>query len=131
MRSVDQRGVKNLVSKPMIAQQFEIAAQINGHGLMPIIEPEVTISIADKAEAEAEVILLNEILAQLDALPARSTSDAKADIANRVEDLYKPLVDHPRVMRVVALSGGYNRDGCKCQMLALKMMVSLQVFHAP
>ena len=90
-----------------VAQQFEVAKQILGHGLMPIIEPEVTISIADKAEAED--ILLDEILKQLDNVPAGRKIMLKLTLPTKA-NLYKPLVDHPRVMRVVALSGGYTRD---------------------
>lgn len=94
----------------IVAQQFDVGRQILGHGLMPIIEPEVTISIADKAEAED--ILLAEILKQLDALGEGKQVMLKLTLPNK-ENLYKPLVDHPRVMRVVALSGGYSRqDAC-------------------
>lgn len=93
--------------KAVVAQQFEVGKQILGHGLVPIIEPEVTISIADKAEAEA--ILLNEIKAQLDALSADQNVMLKLTLPEEV-NLYQPLVDHPRVMRVVALSGGYSRE---------------------
>ena len=81
--------------------------QILSHGLMPIIEPEVTISIADKAEAEE--ILRAEMLKQLDALPANLQVMLKLTLPETA-NFYKPLVDHPRVMRVVALSGGYSRD---------------------
>lgn len=91
----------------VVTQQFEVARQILSHGLMPIIEPEVTISIADKAQAEE--ILLGEIIKQLDALPADKQVMLKLSLPT-VPNLYKPLVSHPRVMRVVALSGGYSRD---------------------
>ena len=91
----------------IVQQQFDIGKQILAHGLMPIIEPEVTISIADKAEAED--ILLAEILKQLDALPEDQQVMLKLTLPTKA-NLYKPLVDHPRVMRVVALSGGYSRD---------------------
>ncbi|MBU3261199.1 fructose bisphosphate aldolase [Roseovarius sp. PS-C2] len=93
--------------KAVVAQQFEVAKQILGHGLIPIVEPEVTISISDKAEAED--ILLSEIAAQLDALPEDQQVMLKLTLPE-TDNLYKPLVDHPRVMRVVALSGGYSRD---------------------
>lgn len=91
----------------VVAQQFEVGKQILSHGLMPIIEPEVTISIADKAQAEE--ILLGEITKQLDALPADKRVMLKLSLPT-VPNLYKPLVSHPRVMRVVALSGGYSRE---------------------
>lgn len=92
--------------KAVVAQQFEIGMQVLSHGLMPIIEPEVNITIADKAEAET--ILRGEILAQLDALPTDKQVMLKLSLPS-VENFYKPLVDHPRVMKVVALSGGYSR----------------------
>lgn len=91
----------------VVAQQFEVGAQILAHGLVPIIEPEVTISIDDKAEAEG--ILLAELNKNLDALPADKQVMLKLTLPETV-NLYKPLVDHPRVLRVVALSGGYSRE---------------------
>ncbi|OOY28616.1 fructose bisphosphate aldolase [Thioclava sp. L04-15] len=93
--------------KAVVDQQFELGAQVLGHGLMPIIEPEVTISIADKAEAEE--ILLSEILTHLDALPEGKQVMLKLSLPTKA-NLYKPLVDHPKVLKVVALSGGYSRD---------------------
>ncbi|KPP87253.1 MAG: fructose-bisphosphate aldolase, class I AldO [Rhodobacteraceae bacterium HLUCCA08] len=105
MRSVisaaDPVGIKAIV-----AQQFEIGGQILSHGLMPILEPEVTITIADKAEAEA--ILRDEILAHLDALPEGQQIMLKLSLPS-IDNFYAPLIDHPKVMRVVALSGGYAR----------------------
>lgn len=91
----------------IVAQQFEVGKQILGHGLMPIIEPEVTISIPDKSEAE--IILLGEISKQLDLLPEGQEIMLKLTLPE-VANHYKTLVDHPKVMRVVALSGGYSRD---------------------
>ena len=94
----------------VVAQQFEVGKQILAHGLVPIIEPEVTISIPDKAKAED--ILLAEITKQLDALPADKQVMLKLTLPTK-PNLYRPLVQHPRVMRVVALSGGYSReDAC-------------------
>ncbi|UWP90080.1 fructose bisphosphate aldolase [Aliiroseovarius crassostreae] len=93
--------------KAVVAQQFEVGKQIIGHGLVPIIEPEVTISIEDKAEAEA--LLLAEIKAQLDALPEDQTVMLKLTLPETANH-YKALVDHPRVASVVALSGGYSRE---------------------
>lgn len=93
--------------KANVDQQFDIGLQVLAHGLVPIIEPEVTISINDKAEAEA--ILLSEITRRLDALPGDVHVMLKLTLPETA-NLYKPLVDHPRVMRVVALSGGYSRD---------------------
>jgi fructose-bisphosphate aldolase class I len=109
------RSVINLPSKDGIhavaAQQFDAAARIAEHGLMPIIEPEVSIKSPGKAAAEA--ILLAELTKKLDALPNRSQVMLKLTIPD-VPDLYAPLVNHDRVIRVVALSGGYTRvDACK------------------
>jgi fructose-bisphosphate aldolase class I len=91
----------------IVAQQFEIGKQILGHGLMPILEPEVNIKIADKAEAEK--VLLGTIQRHLDTVPTGQRVMLKLSLPT-VANLYKPLVDDPRVMRVVALSGGYSRD---------------------
>jgi fructose-bisphosphate aldolase class I len=112
------RSVINLPSKDgvesVVAQQFEVAAQIAGHGLMPIIEPEVSIKSADKAGAET---LLREALTRhLDALPGDRQVMLKLTIPD-VPDFYAPLIAHPRVARVVALSGGYTRDDA-CRRLA-------------
>ncbi len=90
-----------------VAQQFEVGGTILDHGLVPIIEPEVTISIADKAEAED--ILAAEIAKNLDALPEGRDVMLKLTLPETANH-YKALVDHPRVLRVVALSGGYSRD---------------------
>ena len=99
--------------KAIVAQQFEVGKQILSHGLMPIIEPEVTISIGDKSEAED--ILRDEILAQLDALPGDKQVMLKLTLPNTANQ-YKPLIDHPRVMRVVALSGGYSRNDANAKL---------------
>ena len=105
MRSViDAASRKGIVAN--VDQQFDIAGQILDQGLMPIIEPEVTISIADKAAAEA--ILRDEILRHLDALPGDRQVMLKLTLPS-ADNHYKPLIDHPQVMRVVALSGGYSR----------------------
>jgi fructose-bisphosphate aldolase class I len=112
------RSVINLPSKAgiaaIVAQQFEVAAQIDRHGLMPIVEPEVSIKGPDKAGAEA--ILLAELERGLDALPRNRQVMLKLTIPD-VSDLYAPLIKHERVARVVALSGGYTRTEA-CQRLA-------------
>jgi fructose-bisphosphate aldolase class I len=112
------RSVINLPSKPgiaaVVAQQFEIAAQIDRYELMPIIEPEVSIRSPDKAGAEA--ILLAELTRELDALPRTRQVMLKLTIPE-VPDLYAPLISHERVARVVALSGGYRRAEA-CERLA-------------
>ncbi|MDR7034052.1 fructose bisphosphate aldolase [Mesorhizobium sp. BE184] len=112
MRSViDAANPKGIAA--VVAQQFEIGRQILGHGLVPIIEPEVTISIPDKAEAED--ILLAEIRKHLDEVPAGKQIMLKLTLPNKA-NLYKPLIDDPRVMRVVALSGGYSRDDANAKL---------------
>jgi fructose-bisphosphate aldolase class I len=108
------RSVINLPSKSGIAaiaaQQFEVGAQIAEHGLVPILEPEVSIKSPDKGGAEA--ILLAEITRQLEAAPDGYKLMLKLTIPD-VPDIYAPLVNHPRVAKVVALSGGYTRaDAC-------------------
>ena len=106
MRSVIKKASKEGIAR-VVAQQFEVANEIIAAGLIPIIEPEVDINIPDKAAAEE--ILQEEILKHLDKLPATSDVMLKLTLPT-VADFYKPLVDHPRVVRVVALSGGYSRE---------------------
>lgn len=91
----------------VVAQQFEVGKQILAAGLMPIIEPEVNIKATDKKEAEA--LLKAAILKQLDALGADQKVMLKLSIPT-VDGFYSELVQHPKVVRVVALSGGYSRD---------------------
>ena len=91
----------------IVAQQFAVGAQVLAQGLMPILEPEVTISIADKAQAEA--LLQDEILRHLNALPKGTQVMLKLSLPTH-PNTYLPLVNHAGVMRVVALSGGYPRE---------------------
>lgn len=93
--------------KAVVAQQFELGKEVVAAGLVPIIEPEVNISSPTKAEAED--ILKSEILAQLDALEDGQDVMLKLTIPTQ-DGLYDKLADHPRVMRVVALSGGYSTE---------------------
>ena len=106
MRSVvklaNQQGIADVV-----AQQFEVGKQILAAGLVPIIEPEVDINSAEKAEAEA--ILKAEIIKQLDALDEGQEVMLKLTLPEAA-DFYSECVKHPRVLKVVALSGGYSRD---------------------
>jgi Fructose-1,6-bisphosphate aldolase len=90
-----------------VAQQFEVGNRILAHGLVPILEPEVNIKIADKAEAED--LLLAAIRKHLADVPAGKQIMLKLSLPTKA-NLYRPLVEDPRVMRVVALSGGYSRD---------------------
>jgi fructose-bisphosphate aldolase class I len=94
----------------IVAQQFALGDQIAAHGLVPILEPEVLIKSPQKAQAEA--LLLAEVLKHLDALPPERQVMLKVTIPD-VPDLYAPAIAHPRMQRVVALSGGYTRaDAC-------------------
>ncbi len=93
--------------KAVVAQQFEVARQVIAAGLVPIVEPEVNINSATKAEAEA--ILRDEILAELNSLDESQNVMLKLTIPSEA-NFYDPLADHPRVLRVVALSGGYTTD---------------------
>jgi len=93
--------------KAVVAQQFEVGRQILRAGLVPIIEPEVDINSSTKAEAEA--ILKAEILAELNTLAEGQEVMLKLTLPN-VDNFYAELVAHPRVVRVVALSGGYSRE---------------------
>jgi fructose-bisphosphate aldolase class I len=110
MRSVIEKNSPAGIAA-VVKQQFEYGAQIDAGGLMPILEPEVSIKTPDKAGAEKT--LRDEIIKGLDALPADKQVMLKLTIPD-VADFYKPLIDHPRVLRVVALSGGYTRtEACK------------------
>ena len=92
--------------RAVVQQQFKVGNQVLAAGLVPIIEPEVTIDIADKAEAEQ--ILLNEITIALDNVPEGQQIMLKLTLPE-VANTYAALNDHPKVMKVVALSGGYDR----------------------
>jgi fructose-bisphosphate aldolase class I len=108
---IDAANPKGIAA--VVDQQFEVARQVLAHGLVPIIEPEVTISIADKAQAED--ILLAEIRKHLAGVPAGKQVMLKLTLPTKA-NLYKPLIDDPRVMRVVALSGGYSRDDANAKL---------------
>lgn len=90
-----------------VAQQFQIGKQILSHGLTPIIEPEVTITISDKQDAET--ILRDKLLAHLDGVPEGQQVMLKLSLPSTANH-YQSVIAHPKVMRVVALSGGYSRD---------------------
>ena len=90
----------------VVAQQFEVGKQVLAHGMMPIIEPEV--NIKSETRAECDEILLEEILKNLDQLPEGQQVMLKLSLPV-VPGKFDALVDHPKVLRVVALSGGYKR----------------------
>jgi len=109
------RSVINRASKPgiaaVVAQQFDVAGQISAHGLMPIIEPEISIKSPDKAGCET--LLRDTLLGQLDALPKGTRVMLKLTLPE-IADFYMPLIKHAGVARVVALSGGYTRaEACR------------------
>lgn len=102
IKQVDASGTKDVVS-----QQFEVAGQIIAAGLMPIVEPEVDIHCP--ARAKAEELLKAAILEKLDELPAGQLVMLKLTLPER-DDFYADCIRHPKVLRVVALSGGFSRD---------------------
>ncbi|WP_165323578.1 fructose bisphosphate aldolase [Rhizorhabdus phycosphaerae] len=109
-----ERSVINLANREGIAaivkQQFEVGQQVLAGGLMPIIEPEVNIKSPERAEADQ--ILLDELTKALDAMTGEDKVMLKLSLPAKA-GLFDALVDHPRVLRVVALSGGYSRpDAC-------------------
>jgi fructose-bisphosphate aldolase class I len=110
-----ERSVINLANSDGIAavvrQQFDVARQVLSHGMVPIIEPEVNIKSAERDAADR--ILLGSILDNLDAIPEGQRVMLKLSIPAEA-GLFKPLIDHPKVLRVVALSGGFSReDACR------------------
>jgi fructose-bisphosphate aldolase class I len=113
-----ERSVINQANEAGIAavvgQQFELATQVLRHGLVPIIEPEVNIKSADRGASDA--ILRDEILRHLDRLPEGEQVMLKLSIPSEA-GLFQPLTEHPRVLRVVALSGGFSRSEA-CEQLA-------------
>jgi fructose-bisphosphate aldolase, class I len=102
INSADPAGIASVVE-----QQFAVAGQVLAHGMMPIIEPEVNIKSATREECDT--LLLSGILKQLDALPESEQVMLKLSLPV-VPGTFDPLVDHPNVLRVVALSGGFNRS---------------------
>jgi fructose-bisphosphate aldolase class I len=97
-----------------VAQQFEVANQVLRHDLVPIIEPEVNIKSADRDASDR--LLLAEILRHLVRLPEGSKVMLKLSLPSEA-GLFQPLIDHPKVLRVVALSGGFSRTEA-CEQLA-------------
>jgi fructose-bisphosphate aldolase class I len=101
INAADEAGIAVLV-----AQQFQVAKQVLAHGMMPIIEPEVNIKSADRGSSDA--LLLEAILSELEGIPDGEQVMLKLSIPEQA-GLFEPLVSHPRVLRVVALSGGFSR----------------------
>jgi fructose-bisphosphate aldolase class I len=120
-----ERSVINLANRDGIAavvrQQFEVARQVLDAGLVPIIEPEVNIKSPERAEADR--ILLEELQKALDALPGDERVMLKLSLPTQA-GLFDPLVDHPRVLRVVALSGGYARPEACAELAKNRGMIA-------
>jgi fructose-bisphosphate aldolase class I len=112
MRSVIKLANKKSI-EAVVAQQFEVGGQILAAGLMPIIEPEVDINSPQKREAED--LLKSAIVAHLDGLGPDLQVMLKLTLPV-VDDFYADLVRHPKVLRVVALSGGYSRDDANARL---------------
>jgi len=120
MRSVIKQASPSGI-KAIVAQQFDVGRQIIAAGLVPIIEPEVDIKCPDKAAAED--ILKSEIMAQLDALPEGQLVMLKLTLPEQ-DNLYADCIAHPRVLKVVALSGGYSRDEANARLARQHGMVA-------
>ena len=113
MRSViNKANAKGIAA--VVEQQFDFGKQILGHGLVPIIEPEVNIKSDERAACDK--ILLGELTKQLDQLGDDQRVMLKLSIPVEA-NLYKPLIDHSKVIRLVALSGGYSTEEA-CEELA-------------
>jgi fructose-bisphosphate aldolase, class I len=120
MRSVIKQASASGI-QAVVDQQFAVAGQIIAAGLVPIIEPEVDIHCPDKAAAEA--LLAAALQKGLDALPAGQLVMLKLTLPE-VDDLYAPFVKHPRVLKVVALSGGYSRSDANAKLARQHGMVA-------
>lgn len=120
-----ERSVINLANREGIAavvkQQFEVGKQVLAAGLVPIIEPEVNIKSPERGQADQ--LLLEETLKALDALPGDDKVMLKLSIPAK-PGLFDALVDHPRVLRVVALSGGYKRPEACAELAKNKGMIA-------
>ena len=116
INAANAKGIADIV-----AQQFELGGEVLAKGLVPILEPEVTISIPDKAEAES--ILLDEINKRLDAMSDDRQIMLKLTLPTHAGH-YAQLISHPKVMRVVALSGGYSRDEANQKLAENKGMIA-------
>ena len=120
MRSVIKQGNAAGI-RAVVDQQFEVAGQIIAAGLVPIIEPEVDIKCPDKAAAED--LLKAAIMTRLEALPPGQQVMLKLTLPNQ-DNLYAECIAHPRVLKVVALSGGYSRDEANARLARQHNMVA-------
>lgn len=120
-----ERSVINLANREGIAaivkQQFDVGQQVLAHGMTPIIEPEINIKSPERAEADQ--ILLEELTKALDTMPGDGKVMLKLSIPAKA-GLYDSLVDHPRVVRVVALSGGFSRTEACAELAKNRGMIA-------
>ncbi len=116
INAADRRGIAAVVT-----QQFAVAQQVLAHGMMPIIEPEVTIT--SETRAECDTILRDEILTALDALPVGQQVILKLSLP-AIAGTFAPLIGHARVLHVVALSGGYTRAEACAELSMNKGMIA-------
>ncbi|MGA9583608.1 MAG: fructose bisphosphate aldolase [Allosphingosinicella sp.] len=125
MFGTKERSVINLADREgiaaIVAQQVEIARQVLAAGLVPMLEPEINIKSPKRAEADR--ILLDELLKALDTLPGGDRVMLKLSIP-ATPGLFDPLVDHPRVLRVVALSGGFSRSEACAELAKNRGMIA-------
>jgi fructose-bisphosphate aldolase class I len=121
MRSVILSASDPDAIQAVVDQQFEIGKQIIAAGLCPILEPEVDIHASDKTEIER--LLRDAMIKGLDALPDTSNVMIKLSLPS-VDNFYKPLVEHPRCVRLVALSGGYSREEANALLSKQKGMIA-------
>jgi len=120
MRSVIKQANPEGI-RAVVDQQFEVARQIIAAGLVPIVEPEVDIHCPDKAAAED--LLKAAIIARLDELPPGQLVMLKLTLPSK-DNLYTECIAHPRVLKVVALSGGYSRDEANARLARQHDMVA-------
>jgi len=120
MRSVIKQANEKGIAA-IVKQQFDVGKQIVAAGLVPIIEPEVDIKCPDKAKSEQ--LLKAGILAELDKLDASQTVMLKLTLPEQ-DNFYRECIEHPRVLKVVALSGGYSRDEANAKLARNHGMVA-------
>ncbi len=119
-RSVIQRANQQGITA-VVAQQFDVARTVLSHGLVPIIEPEVNIKSEERGEAD--VLLRDSLLAALNDVPDDRQVMLKLSIPEKA-GLFADLIDHPRVLRVVALSGGFSRSDACAELSKNKGMIA-------
>jgi fructose-bisphosphate aldolase class I len=120
-----ERSVINLANRDgvaaIVAQQFEVAQQVLGHCLVPMIEPEVNIKSAERPEADA--LLTEELIKALDAMPGDDKVMLKLSLPAK-RGQYDALITHPHVLKVVALSGGFHRAEACAELARNKGMIA-------